>query len=262
MNLDAEYDNRARVPEHPAIMDAWRATAEAARAAHPPVEVEYGPGPRHRIDLFQAAPDAPVVLFLHGGYWQALDKSWFSGLAPAFLARGLSLAIPSYDLAPHVPMATIVEQARRAQAATGATVAVGHSAGGHLAACLAAEGRLGAAVAISGLFELEPLIPTRVNDALKLDVETAQALSPRLMTPPPGVALDCVVGAEESDEFRRQSREMAQTWGRLGAATRYRPLPGFNHFTVLTPLTEPHSDLMDRVVELSGVSRPMPISRP
>ena len=68
MNLDAEYDNRARVPDHPAVFERWRVTAEAARAAHPPAEVAYGPGPRHRIDLFEAAADAPVVMFLHGGY--------------------------------------------------------------------------------------------------------------------------------------------------------------------------------------------------
>jgi arylformamidase len=105
LNLEAQYNNRALVPDHPAVMQRWRETAEAARAAHPPLEIAYGPGAREVMDLFEAAPGAPVAVFLHGGYWQALDKSWFSGLAPALLAHGVSLAIPSYDLCPAVRLA-------------------------------------------------------------------------------------------------------------------------------------------------------------
>src|SRR5690606_2861147 len=99
---EGEYNNRARVPDHPAVMQRWRETAEAARAAHPPLEIAYGPGEREVMDLFSAGDAAPVAVFLHGGYWQALDRGWFSGLAPALLAHGVSLAIPSYDLAPLV----------------------------------------------------------------------------------------------------------------------------------------------------------------
>ena len=172
-------------------------------------------------------------------------------MAPAFLAHGISLAVPSYDLAPRVDLATIVEQARRASERVRPRVVFGHSAGGHLAACLAAEGLAGAAVAISGLFELEPLIPTRINAALRLDAATARALSPRLWTPPPGVVLDCVVGGEESGEFLRQSREMAEAWGLAGAVTRYEAPAGLNHFTVLDPLFDAASPLVARIVELA-----------
>ena len=152
IDLEAQYNNRALVPDHPAVMQRWREAAEAARAAHPPLEIAYGAGPREVMDLFSAGDAAPVAVFLHGGYWQALDKSWFSGLAPALNAHGVSLAIPSYDLCPAVRLGVILRQVRAAvetvRERTGARpVVFGHSAGGHMAACMLSEGRASAAVA-------------------------------------------------------------------------------------------------------------------
>ncbi|MBU2417655.1 MAG: alpha/beta hydrolase fold domain-containing protein, partial [Alphaproteobacteria bacterium] len=226
LDPEAEYNNRARVPDHPAVLQRWRETAEAARAAHPPETIAYGPGPREVMDLFSAGPDAPVAVFLHGGYWQALDKDWFSGLAPALLAHGVSLAIPSYDLAPAVRLGHILRQVRAAADAVrvraGARPLVfGHSAGGHMAAGLLSEGRASAAVALSGVFDLAPLIPTSLNAALRLDANEAAALSPIHWpvpngSTPGGTVLDCLVGADESPEFLRQSRMMADLWGAKG----------------------------------------------
>ncbi|MDY6924435.1 MAG: alpha/beta hydrolase [Pseudomonadota bacterium] len=265
MDLEAEYNNRARVPDHPAVMQRWRETAEAARAAAPPLEIAYGPGPREVMDLFEAAPKsgtpAPIAVFLHGGYWQALDKDWFSGLAPALLAHGVSLAIPSYDLAPAVRLGHILRQVRAAADAlrqrTGARPLVfGHSAGGHMAAGLLSEGRASAAVAISGVFDLAPLIPTSLNAALGLDANEAAALSPIHWpvpngSTPGGTVLDCLVGSDESPEFLRQSRMMADLWGAKGVETRYEALPGLNHFTVLDPLFDPDSPLVARLAALA-----------
>ena len=252
IDFEAEYNNRARVPDHPAVMQRWRETAEAARAAHPPVEIAYGRSPREVMDLFEAAPGAPIAVFLHGGYWQALDKHWFSGLAPALLAHGVGLAIPSYDLCPAVRLGTILSQVRAAVEAvrerTGTRpVVFGHSAGGHMAACMLSEGRASAAVAISGVFDLTPLIPTSLNTALDLDEREASALSPIHWpipngSTPGGTVLDCLVGAEESPEFLRQSRMMADHWAAHGVETRYEALPGLNHFTVLDPLFDAGSD--------------------
>ena len=262
MDFEAQYNNRALVPNHPAVMAMWRETAEAARAAHPLTEVAYGPGEREVMDLFSAGDDAPVAVFLHGGYWQALDKSWFSGLAPAFLAHGVSLAVPSYDLAPSVRLGRILSQVRAAADAvrerSGARpVVFGHSAGGHMAACLLSEARASAAVAISGVFDLAPLIPTSLNTALDLDEREAAALSPIHWpvpngSTPGGTVLDCVVGADESAEFLRQSRMMADLWGATGVETRYEALPGLNHFTVLDPLFDKNSALVARVVALAA----------
>ncbi|MDQ7812537.1 alpha/beta hydrolase [Brevundimonas sp.] len=261
IDLEAEYNNRARVPDHPAVMQRWRDAAEAARAAHPPIEIAWGPGAREVMDLFSAGEDAPVAVFLHGGYWQALDKSWFSGLAPALNAHGVSLAIPSYDLAPAVRLGHILRQVRAAvdavRARTGARpVVFGHSAGGHMAACLLSEGRASAAVAISGVFDLAPLIPTSLNVALRLDAAEATALSPVHWpvpdgSTPGGTVLDCVVGADESPEFLRQSKMMADLWGARGVETRYEALPGLNHFTVLDPLFDKDSALVKRIAGLA-----------
>lgn len=262
LDPEAEYNNRALVPDHPAVMQRWREAAEAARAAHPPLEIAYGRGPREVMDLFSAGDATPVVVFLHGGYWQSLDKSWFSGLAPALAAHGVSLAIPSYDLCPAVRLGAILRQVRAAVEAvrerTGVRpVVFGHSAGGHMAACMLSEGRASAAVAISGVFDLAPLIPTSLNTALDLDDREAAALSPIHWpvpngSTPGGTVLDCLVGADESPEFLRQSRTMADHWAASGVETRYEALKGLNHFTVLDPLFDADSALVKRIVGLAG----------
>ncbi|MBU1347885.1 MAG: alpha/beta hydrolase [Alphaproteobacteria bacterium] len=242
-------------------MARWKADAEAARAAHPPTALPYGSGEREVMDLFEAGPDAPVAVFLHGGYWQALDRSWFSWVAPALLRHGVSVAVPSYDLAPHVRLGRIIGQARDAveliRARTGQRpVVFGHSAGGHMSACMLSEGRASAAVAISGLFDLEPLVPTSLNIALRLDAREAAALSPVHWpapngSTPGGTVLDCVVGADETAEFVRQSRDMADLWADRGVETRFEALEGLNHFTVLDPLADPDSALVLRIAKLA-----------
>ncbi len=266
IDLEAEYNNRARVPGHPAVIQRWKAAAEAARATHPPETIAYGPGPREVMDLFCAGPDAPVAVFLHGGYWQALDKDVFSGVAPAFLKHGVSLAIPSYDLAPAVRLGTILRQVRaavdlvRARDNGRRPVVFGHSAGGHMAAGMLSEARACAAVAISGVFDLRPLIHTSLNAALDLDDNEAAALSPIFWpvpngSTPGGTTLDCLVGGDESAEFLRQSRMMADHWGANGVDTRYEALPGLDHFTVLDPLFDSDSGMVKRIVELAKASR-------
>ena len=257
LDLEAEYNNRAAVPDHPAVMARWKAEAEVTRAAEPPTVLRYGPGPRETIDLFEAGPGAPVVAFLHGGYWQALDRSWFSHLARGFVARGVALALPSYDLCPRVSLAELVEQVRGAAAFLvrrheRPVLAGGHSAGGHLAAMLlatdwAARGlapdAVHAAYAISGLFDLPPLLSTAVNDALGLDAETARRLSP-LFLPAPGRPFYAAVGGTEGEEYLRQTRSIAAAWGGT-----WDVLPGANHFTAIAPLADPSSPLLSAILD-------------
>lgn len=255
LDLEAEYNNRARVPEHPAIIAGWAKDAAAYREAKPPRVVRYGDGERHTFDLFEAGA-GPAVMFIHGGYWQALDKSFFSHMAAGLNALGVSVAVPSYDLCPTVRIGDIVEQMRAACAVlhreTGAPVIVsGHSAGGHLCACLlATEAHVPAAYAISGLFELAPLIPTSLNDALRLDVEEAEALSPLSWPGPQGKMLDAVVGGDESGEFLRQSATIVESWGAEGVETRYEAIAGANHFTIIAPLADARSAMCARILEL------------
>ena len=275
MDLEAEYNNRARVPEHPAILEGWARDAAAYRAARrdsAELDLAYGPGERERLDLFWpeaagATRDAPIALFIHGGYWQALDRSWVSHCARGLNARGVAVAIPSYDLCPAVTVAHILDQMRAAAAFLHRRhgrrlLAAGHSAGGHLAAMLMATDwrplapalpadLVPAGLPISGLFELEPLLPTTIARALRLDAAEARALSPRWLPAPrsgdTATMLHAVVGGAESTEFIRQTRDFAAAWGGSWEA-----LPGANHFTVLAPLSDPASALVARAAAMAA----------
>lgn len=254
LDLEAEYNNRARVPEHPAIIASWAKDSAAYREAKPPRVVRYGDGERHTFDFFEAGA-GPAVMFIHGGYWQALDKSFFSHMARGLNALGVSVAVPSYDLCPNVRIGDIVEQMRAACAALHAetnapVIASGHSAGGHLAACLlATEAHVPAAYALSGLFELKPLVPTSLNAALRLDDEEAEALSPLLWPAPEGKVLDAVVGGAESSEYLRQSTAICEAWSADGADTRYEAIANANHFTIIAPLADANSAMCARILE-------------
>lgn len=269
VDLEAEYNNRARVPEHPAIIEGWARDAAAYRAENPPVEIPYGSGEREVIDLFRPETDevAATVMFIHGGYWQGLHRTFFSHLARGLNRRGAVVAVPSYDLCPGVRIATIIDQMRDACRELARfnrpLVVAGHSAGGHLAACMLATNwralpddrplpSLDAAYAISGLFDLKPLIPTSVNRALGLDEAHAEIASPLGWPVREGLALEAVVGELESAEYHRQSRAIVDRWGDAGVATRYREIEGANHFTVVAPLTDPGSAMVSRLLELAS----------
>lgn len=265
-DLEAEYNNRARVPEHPAVMQAWREASAAYRAHNPPTTLRYGTGEREAMDLF-AAEGRSAVLFIHGGYWQALDRSWFSHMARGLNARGVGVAVASYDLCPQVPLARIVGQMRQAarvlhEHSRRPVVAAGHSAGGHLAACLLATDwsmvdralpahLVPAAYAISGLFDLEPLVDTSINQALKLDAVEARRLSPIHWKAPADGVLDAIVGEAESSEYHRQSDAIAAAWAKHGTATRYMVAPDANHFTVIAPMADAGSAMVERIATLA-----------
>lgn len=255
LDLEKEYNNRAAVPEHPAIIARWAAESKAYRNINPPRVIEYGEGERNTLDLFDAGA-GPAVMFIHGGYWQALDKSFFSSMAKGLNALGVTVAVPSYDLCPNVEISDIMRQVRRACMAVherlGTPIIVsGHSAGGHLAACtLATEDYVPAAYSISGLFELRPLIETSLNEKLRLTPDRADAYSPVLWPAPKGKTLDAVVGGAESSEYLRQSASVVSTWGEGGVSTRYEEIDGANHFTVIDPLTNPASAMCERLKQL------------
>jgi arylformamidase len=240
--LQAQYDNPALVPDHPAIIAGWAADAAAYRARGGALDIAYGLSARERYDLFGPA-EAPIAVFLHGGYWQKLDKSFFSHMAAGLNAQGVAVAVIGYDLCPAVTIRHIVGQVRAACAALPRrpALAFGHSAGGHLAAMLLASGHVDAALPISGVFELAPLRHTTIGDALALSEAEAQALSPRYMPPSLGW-LHAVVGGAESDAFRRQTRDFAAAWGGTAEA-----LPNLNHFTVLAPFADPGHAVIARM---------------
>ncbi|MGG5807998.1 alpha/beta hydrolase [Falsiroseomonas sp. CW058] len=265
MDLQAEYDNRARVPDHPRHLAAWQRDAAAWREACPRAELalSYGEGEREALDLFHpaAAGDAPLAMFIHGGYWQALDRSFASHCARGLNGRGFAVAVPSYDLCPAATLGGIVGQLRDAAAFLfrrhrRRILAVGHSAGGHLAAMLLGTDWRGldpalpadlvaAALPVSGVFEIEPLLGTTIGAALRLTPAEARALSPRFL-PSPRRPLHCLVGGAESGEFLRQSRDFAAAWGGT-----FESAPGADHFTVIAPFADPASAIVARAAALA-----------
>jgi arylformamidase len=266
IDYEVEYNNRARVPENPALMAGWARDAAAYRAEHAPRQIAYGAGPRNTIDLFSGDRQGPIVVFIHGGYWQALDGSSFSHCARGLNAHGIDVAVPSYDLCPQVTVAAIIAEMRaaaRTLARFGRSLVIsGHSAGGHLAACLLAtdwpaqdaslpKDLVIAAYAISGLFDLVPLVGTSINKALGLDEAAAKAASPLFWEAPAHGSLDAVVGETESAEYHRQSRVVTEAWARSGLPSRYGIVAGANHFTAIAPLADPASEMVRRLKELA-----------
>ncbi len=273
VDYEVEYNNRARVPEHPEIFARWAREAENYRAdtlkeGRAQLEIPYGDSPRQIIDLFlpKAGAGAPLALFIHGGWWRSLDCSMFSQAARGLNAHGVAVAVAGYDLCPNVTIADIIEQMRRAcaflwQRFERRLFVYGHSAGGHLAAAMVATDwpslypkapadLVPAGYAISGVFDLAPLTGISVNQDLRLDAAGARALSPVYWTVPAGRTFDAVVGSLESSEFKRQSRAIVGAW-QGSAQTRYEEIAGTNHFTVIDALADPDSAMVARVAELA-----------
>jgi len=272
IDYEKEYDNRGRVPEHPEIFARWQREAAAYRQAARDAELglPYGPAPRQTVDLFPARDDdaqTPLALFIHGGWWRSLEPAMFSQLAGGPNARGVTVAVAGYDLCPHVSIATIIEEMRSAclwlwRKQRKRIFVFGHSAGGHLAACLLAQDwktfasdapadLVPMAYAISGVFDLAPLCHVSQNADLRLDDAEARKVSPLYWKVPSGRTFDAVVGGAESSEFLRQSKIIAESWGARGVSTRYEEIAGANHFTVVDPLSDPESTMTRRVADLA-----------
>lgn len=269
IDYEAEYNNRLRVPEYAEHAARWQAASAAyRRAARADLDQPYGSGERHRYDLFRAGDaKAPLAVYIHGGYWQRGDRKDYSFAAQALNAAGIDVALPSYSLCPTVSVMDIVAELRLCltaiwQKTRKHPVVTGHSAGGHLTAAMVASDwskvagvpadLVRAGVAISGVFDVAPLIPTSINDLVRFDAQSARAASPLLWPAPPKErTLVAAVGGDESSEFLRQSREIAQVWARAGLETECLVVPGTNHFTVVNELTKPASALFTAVARLA-----------
>lgn len=262
IDWDDAFDNSGHVGGSDRLPARWadaaaafRADAESAGRAE--IDLAYGPGERNRVDLFHPSGDpAGLVVFVHGGYWHKLDKSFWSQLAAGPLAAGWALAIPSYTLAPNARIAEITGEIRTAieflaERVGGPLRLAGHSAGGHLVARMAcddvglapaARTRVEKIVSISGVHDLRPLMLTRMNEILRLDEAEAAAESPALRRPVDGVDIAVWVGAAERPEFLRQTRLLAERWQRPGVSDHYEP--GKHHFSVVEGLADSTSPLV------------------
>ncbi|MDP4300033.1 alpha/beta hydrolase [Leptothrix discophora] len=271
--LDALYDNRARVPEHGQIFERWAGASARARERLPGVQVDlaYGPTAGQRLDVFPCDEDgAPVLFFIHGGWWRSLDKSQHGFVAPAFVQGGATVVVPNYDLCPAVSIGEIAQQMTRALAWTWREIGrfgadrrrllvVGHSAGAHLAAMMLAcdWAHVGAdlptdlvrrSVGLSGVYDLEPV--SRVGflrDDLRLAAADVPRWSPASFPAPRGRHA-AFVGGDESTAFLAQNAALARAWGPRAVPV-CETLPGLNHFTIVDELAEPGTRAQSLVFE-------------
>ena len=275
VDYEVEYNNRARVPEHAEIFARWERDAAAYRDRMKAEEnaelgLAYGTSARQKVDLFfpDATGHTPLALFVHGGYWRSLDASTFSHVSAGLNSRGVAVAVAGYDLCPDVTIGQIINQIRTAclflwRRFGQRLMVYGHSAGGHLAACMVATDwkkldpkapidLVPAGYSISGLFDLTPLIKTAMNADLRLDDTEVARVSPMYWPVTRGRVFDAVVGGQESSEFLRQSHIITDNWRQRGIETRYEEVPGANHFTVVDPLSDPNSAMTARCAELAA----------
>lgn len=272
--LEREYSPSSRVPGgYGPFSVAYRERSLVALATVPAQrDLAYGTGPDEILDLFPAPPGkdgraAPLVVFLHGGYWQELSKLDASFAAPGLVASGVALAAVDYTLAPAAPLERIVDQATRSVAWLSANakslgadrsriVVAGHSAGAHLAAKAAErlpDGTIAGLVLIGGVFDLRPIAHTSINDALGLGDAEAARLS---VAPRPGLPPAVVIwGVDETDEFRRQSRELTAAWRAAGNEAVGIEVEGRHHFDLPLELGDPASVLGSATLALARGAR-------
>lgn len=275
--LEAQYNNRARIPNHGDVLARWaRESAVVRSTADCQLDVPYGSNEAEKLDVFR--PDianrgegAPMLVFIHGGWWRALDKSDHSFVAPAFTAAGAVVVVPNYELCPSVTIEEIAQQMTRCLAwcwrqarDLGAnphriTVA-GHSAGGHLAAMMLGthwkeldadlpNDLVKAALSISGVYDLEPIRRTPFLQAdLRLTPESVRDLSPADFPAPAGT-LRTVVGALESEEFLRHNQLIRERWG-PACVTVCEEIPEADHFTVVDAIVDPGSRVHALTLEM------------
>ena len=258
--LDAAYNNSAAVADSPRILAGWQARSDEMRASRPDfLDLRYGDAERNRIDLFEAGKGAPLLAFIHGGYWQMRAKEQFSFLAAGPLAKGISVALVGYTLAPAKRLDAIVAEVRAgiawlaARHAPHGVFVSGWSAGGHLAAMSLGWPEVRGGLAISGIFDLEPIRLCYLNDKLGLDEEEARRNSPSLRLPGPAKPLYIAYGTEELPELRRQSQEYGAARQRAGSPGRTEALTGRNHFTILEELASPDGKLTGLACTVMGV---------
>ena len=266
--LDAQYNNRARFPNYVEHFRAWQEWSRAARAAIPgALDLAFGSTEAERLDVFPAeAPGAPLYVFIHGGYWYSLDKSDYSYVALGMRPHGITTAVTNFGLAPAHDMDEIVRQNRAALAWLWRNAAAhgydrdriyvaGHSAGGHLAALLLATDwpafssglppdLVKGACAIGGIFDLEPIRLSFLNEKLRLTPEQVSRHSLLRDRPASARPLLLIVAADESTEFHRQSREMASFWRELDGPAELVVPSGLDHFDVVNQLRDPDGELV------------------
>ena len=261
--LDAAYNNGAAVADSDRFIAKWERRSAELRAERPRhLDLRYGEAARNRLDFFAAnRRGAATLLFIHGGYWQSRAKEIFSFVAEGPLALGMNVAVIGYTLAPEARLDAIVAECRQALSWVAAHLGElgwdpgrlyvsGWSAGGHLTAMLVDDPRIKGALAISGIYDLEPIRLNYLNEKLRLDDAEARRNSPLLHLPARAAPLLVTVGGEELPELRRQSETYHAAWSERGLPGAFVPLPGRNHYTAIEELARPDGLLTRALADL------------
>lgn len=264
--LDTQYTGRGRIPNYDSYIPRWQEESAAARKRLTMVaDVRYGDHPQESFDVFPAGASSPVHIFFHGGFWHSQDKHVFEFMAPRFVEAGATFVSVNYPLCPEVPLTGLMESCRAAAAHIwrcagdwgadpGQLHVAGHSAGGHIVAMLLStdwraqaadlpEDMIKGGLAVSGLYDLEPIRLCYVNESLRLDGGEAAAMSPHLQIPERSAPLLFAVGGDESEEFQRQQEGYASAWSAKGLSGRIIDMPGYNHFSIMDDYAAPDGRL-------------------
>lgn len=282
--LDAAYDVESSVPDFMVHARAYAESSEAARRdLDHAADVPYGPTLAEYADIFPAdRPGAPVLVFIHGGYWRILSAKEFSYVARGFAPHGVTVVVANYDLCPAVSISEISRQMRALVAWIARNIAdyngdpenvtvSGHSAGGHLAAICAltdwaAYGLPPATVRnivpISGLFDLAPIAGTWMQPDLRISDRDIQEASPQRLLRRVPTQMLLSYGSNEPDAFSRHSEAFLAGWTAQGNKARFLPQMGRNHFTAITDLGDVNTPLSSAILELMQHSPRPPRRRP
>jgi arylformamidase len=258
---DAAYNNNAAVSDGEQITERWGAASARIRSQRPQhIDLPYGGGERNKWDLFPGDnPNAPCLVYIHGGYWQSRNRELYSCFAEPVLARGWSAALPGYTLAPDATLTQIVQEVRgaldwlaaqgSAHGISGPVILSGWSAGGHLTAMALDHPSVRAGLAISGIYELGPIRDTYLNERLKLTDKEVAALSP-LRLPGVGKPLAITYGTAELPALVRNSREYHAHRAQSHAPGPLIPVPHADHYTIMEELRSPNGILARTVMRL------------
>ena len=274
--LDTQYRAAATVPNMQDFIDDYASLSEVARdTLDCKIGLRFGPGEKETLDLFpvSGSKDTPLFIFIHGGYWRMLSKNESSFMAPNLVGHGVAVAAINYTLAPPADIAQIVAECRRAiqwlyQNAASYGIdpdriyVGGSSAGGHLTGMMVAGGWqeeyglsgdiIKGGLPMSGLFDLEPIVKCFVNEWMHMSMADGMRNSPAQNLPAKGCPLIVAVGADETDEFRRQSKDFSELWTSQGWPSDYLECKGIHHFNAPLELCNPSSLLTQKLVEMIG----------
>jgi arylformamidase len=255
--LGEAYNSAAAVANSGAITASWEPRSASVRQrANAKLDLAYGPRPRNRIDFIACGtPRAPTLVFVHGGYWQMRAKENFAFVATGPLTIGMNVALVGYTLAPAASMDEIVAEIREALGWLAVKLLLsGWSAGAQLAAMTMDHPSVRACLAISGIYDLEPMRQCYVNDKLGLDEAMALRNSPVRLQPSARVPLSIVVGGAELPLMLQQSADYAEARTQQGFPTLLREIPGADHFSILDEMERSDGLIVDALRELKGTA--------